>query len=182
MMKPNCTFWCPLAMALALSLAFIALHGCAADGTVGGYGSKSIYDTSIHTIAVPIFQNRTFYREYEFQLTESLIKDIEAHTPYKVTRDTSADTMLTGTILSVDQHLLSRQLDTGVVQEAELVMTVSFEWKDLRTGRIIRKRSRVLGAGQYVATRGLSESVEVGGHAAVTQVSREIVSVMAADW
>lgn len=177
----------PRAISVGFTVALVALsvalvQGCAGDGTVAGYSSKSIYDKSIHTIALPIFKNHTFYREYEFQLSEALVKDIEARTPYKVTRDTRADTQMTGTILSVDQRLLSRTLDSGVTQEAEVVVTVSFEWKDLRTGKIIRKRSRIQGAGQYVPTRGVSEPVEVGGHAAIAQLSREIVSVMAGDW
>lgn len=159
----------------------LAAGGCS-RAEVAGYHAGGLYDTSIRTVAVPVFKNRTFYRETEFRLTEALIKQIESRTPYKVVRTGEADTSITGTVLSVDQRLLSRDFTTGITQEAQVVITASFEWKDLRTGKIIRKRSRIMGTGVYVPTRGVGEPVDVAEYAAVDQLGREIVSVMATDW
>ena len=147
-----------------------------------GYSAGEDFDDEIRTVAVPVFDNHTFYRETEFRLTEALTKEIEHRTPYKVTPAAGADTMLSGTILSVDQRLLSRTFEGGLTQEAQVTVTVELEWKDLRSGEIIRQRSRLSGTGEYIPPRGVGEAFEVGEHEAVAELAREIVSLMRSDW
>ncbi|MBI1374376.1 MAG: hypothetical protein GC159_16790 [Phycisphaera sp.] len=168
---------------LLMLIAVACTHaGCASESNPGGFQTEGLYDTNIHTVAVPIFANRTFYREAEFKLTEALTKEIELRTPYKVTKSGSADTVLTGTILNVDKRLLSRQYNTGLAQEVQVVVTVSFEWKDLRTGKVIRKRSRFQGTGEYMPSRVTGEPFEVAQHEAIGELARDIVSAMRSDW
>lgn len=164
---------------ICLTLAAMVLGGCA-GGT--GYRHEALYDTSVRTVATPIFENRTFYREMEFRLTEALVKEIEQTTPYKVTGEGAADTIITGTILAVNQRLLSRQLDTGVAQEVQVIVTASFEWKDLRTGKVLRKRSRVEASGEYLPVSGAGEPLEVARFQAAGELARQIVDLMASDW
>ncbi len=168
-------------IALALALA-----SCHRGAVVGGYRAGGVYDESIRSVAVPIFENRTFYRGVEFRLTEALTKEIEQRTPYKVAGTAGADSQLTGTILRVDKKLLSRQhsreIKSGLPQEVQVVVSVSFEWKNLRTGKIIRKASRIEGTGEYIPTRGVGEPFEVAQHTAVAELAREVVSAMRADW
>jgi len=156
------------------------LTGCAANGT--GYTTGGTYDESIRSVALPIFDNRTFYRELEFNLTEALAKEIEHRTPYKIAASGSADTQLTGTILSVDKRMISRTFETSVTQEAQMRVVASFEWKNLRTGEIIRKRGRLSGVAEYVVTQPVGETEQVARHAAVAELARELVSLMRSDW
>lgn len=162
-------------------LLALVVGGCSSDGQPG-YSAKELYDPAFSSVAVVIFDNRSFEREIEFQLTEALTKEIESRTPYKVAHSGSADTQITGTILSANKRLLSRSKDGGIAQEVQLVVTASFEWKDLRDGRIVRKRGTISGTGEFVPSRGLSEPIEVARHEAVSELSREIVSVMRSDW
>jgi Lipopolysaccharide-assembly len=82
--------------------------------------------TTIHTVYVPIFKNRTFRRGLEFDLTRAVIREIEAKTPYKVVSDeASADAVLSGTILA--------QRPWKSSEEAEL--TVVVRWRSARTGK-----------------------------------------------
>jgi hypothetical protein len=162
------------ALLLACSLTLLVFAGC-------GYNAKPLYDTSIKTISLPIFANRTFYREVEFQLTEALTKQLEQTTPYKVV-SSGGDTQITGTILSVDQRLLSRTLDAGVPQEVQVIVVAAYEWKDLRTGKIIRKRSELAGSGEYVPTNPVGEPIEIARHAAVSELAQQIVATMQTDW
>ncbi len=158
-----------------VSAVLASLAGCA------GYSSQGLYDPNVRTVGVPIFQNRTFYREVEFQLTEALSKQLEQVTPYKVVSG-GADTQITGTILNVEQRLLSRRIETGVPQEIQVVIVASYEWKDLRTGKILRKRSEVAASGEYVPTSPVGEPIEVARHAAVSELAEQIVLSMQADW
>jgi len=141
-----------------------------------------LFAEDVDSVAVPIFENRTFYREVEFKLTEALVKEIEQRTPYKVTDSGSADTILSGTVLSVDKKLLSRDFDAGVSQEVQVTVTVRFEWKDLRSGEIRRKRARIRGTGEHIPTRGVGEPFEVARHEAVDDLASRVVSALRSDW
>jgi hypothetical protein len=147
-----------------------------------GYSQQPIYEDGVGSISVPIFKNQSFHRELEFKMTESLKKQLESRTPFKVTASGVADTLLSGTIVSVETTSLSRDFDSGLVQEAQLSVTVDVEWKDLRDGRILRKRRAVIGTGRYVPTRGVGEPVDVAYHQAVEAVSWQILAMMQRDW
>lgn len=180
-MKPLRTL--PLSVCLLAGIGVSAiLSGCAGGGALAGYSHEELFAEDVQSVAVPIFENRTFYRQTEFKLTEALIKEIEQRTPYKVTDSGSADTILTGTVLSVNQRLLSRDFESGLSQEVQVVVTVGFEWKDLRSGEIRRKRARIRGTGEYIPTRGAGEPFEVARHEAVDDLATRLVSAMRSDW
>jgi hypothetical protein len=124
---------------LACTAVVLALPSCETDGnfTVLGYTTKPNYDCSIHTVRVPIFQNRTFRQGVEFDLTRAVVREIEAKTPYKVVgADSNADTELTGTIISFTKGTLNvNPLNEIRDQETDLVVEVT--WRDLRTGEFL---------------------------------------------
>ena len=156
-------------------LLILTLPGC-------GYTSTELFPEKVRTVAVPIFQNNTFYREMEFDLTDALIKEIELRTPYKVTDQSVADTILQGEIVSVDQTRLSRQAIGGVPQELELRVTVDFIWKNINTGELLRERKGMQAVGRYIPTRPISELLTVSQHQANERLATRIVSVMADNW
>ena len=165
-----------------LVVAVVIAASAITAGCLTGYSAGELYPENVRTVYLPIFANRSFYRETEFRLTEALVKEIESRTPYKVVSSGAADTELTGTILAVNKRLLSRAFEGGVPQELQVTIVADFQWKDLRTGQLIRKRSRIEGTGQYVPTHPVSEPFEVAQHEAVALLSSEIVSVMRSDW
>ena len=146
-----------------------------------GYRSNDLYPENYRTVAVPIFENLSFYRGVEFKLTEALVKEIEKRTPYKVTRSTSADTRLTGTITSIEQDLLSRQRDGNIPDEMQLTLTVNYEWQDLRTGRPILDRHGFSAVGRYIPSRVVGEPIQIAQYQAVGAMARDIVSSMRSD-
>ncbi len=151
-------------------------------GAGTGYSNKPLFDPNVRTVAVDILANRTFYRGVEFDVSEALIKEIELRTPYKVVDRAAADTLLTGTIISVGQNALSRTHDGGVPQELQVTVAAGFEWKDQRNGKVLRKRSSVSGTGEYVPSRPVGEPFEIAQHRAAAELAREMVSVMRSDW
>jgi hypothetical protein len=128
---------------LVLLFAALLLPSCSSDGNlcILGYTTQPNYDTSIHTVRVPIFKNITLRdstREgIEFDLTKAVVREIELKTPYKVVgADCDADTELTGTIIRYNKVILNRN-QLNEVREAEMTMAVEVVWKDLRTGEIL---------------------------------------------
>lgn len=159
-----------LLLALALSQA-----GC-------GYSSKELFPQEIRTVAVPIFENRTFYRGVEFELAEAMVKQVESRTPYKVVAPGTAQTILEGTITDIEQTQLSRRRPGGLPQELELTVTVDFVWKDLGKGGVLKDRRGFQAVGRYIPTAGIGEPFETAQHDAVERLARDIVSTMRTDW
>jgi hypothetical protein len=105
--------------------------------TLFGYTTCPQYDLAIHTVYVPIFKNRTMWRGMEFQLTQAVVREIEAKTPYKVVSNCDeADTELIGTIINFNKNILNiNQLNE--VREAETTLAVEVIWRNRRTGDIL---------------------------------------------
>lgn len=163
-----------MAMAGAL-LVVAAATGC-------GYRQGGLFSAEVRTVAVPIFQNQSFYRGLEFDLTEATIKQIELKTPYKVVGAQTADTVLQGTITGVNQALLSRGDDGGLPQELELRVRLDIEWLDARTGKPLRSREGLEVVGHYVPARRVGQPLEVASHAVAQRLADQVVTMMFEQW
>lgn len=166
----------------ASGLKLIVLVLLVASGVGCGYSTAELFPTQYRSVAVPIFDNRTFYRGIEFELTEAVIKQIEQRTPYKAMNTNVADTMLTGAVTSVVVQQLSRTREAGLPQEVQITVTIDFDWTDQRSGDKLVSRRSFSGVGRYVPTQPVGESFEVGQHAAVERIARDIVSSLRGDW
>lgn len=159
--------------------------GCASDPN-RGYVLGTSYDAGVRTVAVPIFENTTFTPGLEQQLTEAIIKEIQASTPWRITGRDRADTVLTGVIDRAELGLITRTRGTGLVQEQMLTIRVNFAWRDSRTGEVRVERERFSAASTFVAARGIAgepgERIEVGQRSAIDELARAIVHELRADF
>lgn len=165
----------------ALVLTLAALAGCASDPTEG-YSARTIYPTTVQTVSVPIFENETFVRDVEFELTDALIKEIERRTPYKVTSQARADSLLTGRIVRVDLDQISKSRLTGLGEEVVISVTIDFEWKDLRTNQRLVERRAFSAGSLFVPSRPTGERIELGQFSVVQELAGDIVNEMQAGW
>jgi hypothetical protein len=128
-----------IAWLLPTLLLCAAANGCTSDGHIEilGYTTRPPFDTSIRTVYVPIFGNKTLDRGLEFEMTKAVIREIEWKSPYKVVdnRD-AADTELIGTIAGRRKNVINVN-PLGEVREAELGLIVEVVWKDVRSGKIL---------------------------------------------
>lgn len=170
-----------LAILSMLTVVLLIPAGCASDPTVG-YSTLSTFPTGYATIAIPLFENSTFERDIEFDLADALIKEIEARTPYKVTKRGRADTVLTGKIAKIERDQLSKSKFTGLTEEIVLSVTIDFEWKNSRTGEILESRRNFTSHGLFLPSQPSGEPVELAQFAVVQQLASDIVAAMRADW
>lgn len=166
--------WHGLAAAL-LAAASLAVVGC------GGYSRHDLFPEDVRTVTVQTFQNKTFYKGVQFDLSEALIKQIELETPYKAVSG-SADTLLEGVITDIQQRKLSRTSKGGLVQEVEVRLVVNFQWKDQRTGKLLRQRKGFIAVGRHVLTSPIGEPFQTGQHGAVQRLAQQIVATMRSDF
>jgi hypothetical protein len=145
-----------------------------------GYKWSSLYREDVNTVAVPVFANKDFRRGIEFRLTESVVKQMQVHSPYRVAPRERADTILEGEIVSVDLSTLSRDVRTSIPQEQLYVMTLNFRWKDLRSGRILVERKGYQQTAPFYGP--LGEGEFVGSQSAIERLALAIVQELQADW
>lgn len=169
------------AAAVLVALLFTLLGGCASDPTAG-YAFGQTFRSDVTSVAIPIFENESFERNVEFELTDALVKEIESRTPYKVMTATRADTILIGRISKVQRDVISRSPTSGLNEEVVYRVYVDFEWSDLRTGRTFVRREAFEGQGVYHPSRPFSDPSELGAFAAVQQLASDIVDELRSDW
>jgi len=145
-----------------------------------GYQWRSLYRQDVQTVAVPVFTNRTFHQGLESDLTTSVIQQLEEHSPYKVVPADRADTILEGVITDATTTTLSDDIYTGLPQEQSYNITVSFTWKNLRTGQIYTQRRDFDQHTSFFPT--LGEAVSLGEKDAAQKLATGIVQEMQADW
>jgi hypothetical protein len=121
-----------LSLALATAVA-AAVGGC-------GYSTESLYTSRYSTIAVDIFKNETRYRDFEFTLANAIKNEIVSKTDLRLARHDDAETVLTGSIKSYEEHVVT-ETTTDVVRELEVKIVLAFEWRDLKTGQVIHSRA-----------------------------------------
>jgi hypothetical protein len=170
-----------LAVALVASAAVLSANGCASDPREG-YAAANPYSTKYRSVALPIFENRTYVQNVQFELAEALTTQIPASTPYRVTGQNSADTILRGTIMDVSLAELSKDPTTGLSNEVLVKVRVDFEWSDLRTGQPIVARKGFVSSAPFVPSRPAREPMELGVFEVVQQLSRDIVDQMQSTW
>ena len=123
-------------VSFGLTVMSLGLAGCASDGHLNlfGYTTAPMYDDCIRTVYVPIFENVSFRRGLEFDLTRAVIREIEAKTPYKVVNcRENADTELLGKLVNRRKTLVNMN-QLGEVRESEVNLTVALQWRDCGRG------------------------------------------------
>jgi hypothetical protein len=165
----------------AVAAVLLLTAGCASTPSEG-YAAASPYPSKYRSVALPIFKNVSYMRSFEHDLAHALVTEVERSTPYKVMSEVSADTILRGTITSVDLVLLSKDPVTGLANEMMLRMRADFEWVDLRSGEKIVARERVESTALFVPSYPAREPIELGRLAAVEAMARELVSAMQSKW
>lgn len=168
-------------LVLLVAVIAAASSGCSSD-PAQGYSTASLFPRDISSVAVPIFVNKTYTRDVEFELTDALVKEIEARTPYKVMSEASADTVFLGTIRSIELDQLSKSRTTGLSEEVVVSVTIDFQWKDLRNGKVLLERKTFAGHGLFVPSTPTGEPIELGQFAVVQLLAKDIVSEMRSDW
>jgi hypothetical protein len=168
-------------LATLAAILSVALGGCASDPTQG-YSFGAAYDDEIRTIAAPVFDNVTFSHGLEALLTEAIVKEIHRTTPWGVTGENAADTVLSGSITEVTLRKLNTDSTSGLVSELAVDISVDFEWRDNRSGETILSRRNFRGVGSFAPGPGAREPIELGEQAAVERLAAAIVDELRSDW
>lgn len=164
----------------------------AASGITSGcapyrFGSASLFPPGIRTVHVPVVRNDTFRHDLGIRLTEALVREIELRTPYKVTGDPNADSVLNCRFVSESKNVLT-ETDSDDPRALNAAVAVRASWIN-RRGELLMQNSIIPeGDGaiafaqeaRFVPEAG--QSVDTATQAAIVDLAQRIVSQMELRW
>src|SRR5688572_14302347 len=167
----------------SLMLAFAALTaapGCAAYR----FGNESLYAPDVSTVYVPMIESDSFRRDLGERLTEAVIKEIEAKTPYKVVGTTDADSILGAGLSSHRSHVtVENQNDDP--RAIEIAMATEVSWINRHRQPICPPTTIPMPAELFIPmgqTAALlpeaGQSVESQNQVAIERLAQQIVATM----
>lgn len=144
-----------------------------------GYSSKSLLRSNVRSVYIPIFDNNTFRRGYEFDLTRAVRDQILLRTRLHVVDKDEADSILFGKISSFEENVLIENSNDNIV-ESRASVGIDIRWVDRRTGRAIVERRNIRNRAEFIVLR--NETLTSSRTEAFVNVARGIVDAMEEDW
>jgi hypothetical protein len=184
--KGNVRAACLLAFIIHRSSLIVLLLLCVGCGRYM-IGNRTLYPPDIQTVYVPMFDSNSYRRGLGEMLTEAVVKEIEARTPFKVVNTPDADSILSGKILMDNKGIMVKP-PTDEQRLVQFTMRIEVSWLDRRGGSIHQTQSipmpdSLLVVDQtslYVPEDGQSIStVEMQD---IQRLASQIVSLMESPW
>jgi hypothetical protein len=159
-------------------LLSLNLCGCNSQGS---YSNESLYPQDIQTICVEMFDNESFQRGVEYELTDALAKRIEAQTPYKIVSSKDrADAVISGKITSITTSVLTAERQTGRAMEKGVNVTAVVNCKNLKTGQLILDNQRVSASASFSEWQ--NQSFDYASSLAANKLAQRITEAMEKKW
>ena len=168
---------------LLIAVALATVLGCA------GYkiGTRSLYRADIRTIHVPIIKSESFRPELGVMLTETVQKEIERRTSFKLANIETADSVMTCTLTADTKRIVSEtNLDEPRLLQS--VMTVEVAWVDRRGMPLIETRFLPPGETTFYFSENVDfvpeagQSISTANQRLVERLANHIVDQMEARW
>ena len=155
--------------AILAPLAIVA--GC-------GYSAGPLTRRVERRVHLPMFENRTFYRDLEIDLTRQVEKELASRPGISIVPPERADIVLAGVIVDFDQHVLSEDPQDRV-RESSVVTHVRMEVRDPRSGAVERTYD-LTDRAEFLTQRG--ETLESAAAESFFDLARRIVDGLEDDF
>jgi len=168
---------------VAAWMGSLLLSGCATYQ----FGSRSLFRDDIRTVYVPVARNETFRHDLGPRLTEAVVRQIELRTPYKVTGDPAADSVLNLRITNQSKSVLTESAsDDPRALDAALSTVVI--WSDRRGNPLLQNHvvmdsnlgTNILQTNRFVPEAG--QSIQTALQDSIDDLADRIVSQMEMRW
>jgi outer membrane lipopolysaccharide assembly protein LptE/RlpB len=171
---------------LPVAVALLAVSGC-------GYhtlGSAAHMPDTVHTLAVPIFKNKTQYYHTEVPMTQAVVREFTNRTRLSVVADSGdgADATVSGTILSESVQPLTYRTETTAVQTGQTTSVTSSFLVTIninvlvtdRDSRVLYQHTNYVFHEQFETTTDLTSFIEEDSPA-VQRLSRDFAQALVSD-
>jgi len=163
------------------SLLFITcLFFCGCIDIIG-YSNESLFPQEVNSVCLEMFDNQSFRRGVEYELSDALAKRIEAETPYKIISSPDrADSIINGRIVSIDESVLSIEREVGRALEKEVQLTAVVNWKNLKTGELLIDNQSL--SAQATFSEFQMQDFSYASALAANNLAQKIVELMQKKW
>jgi len=155
--------------ALMLALLCAGAGGC-------GYSTATLLRSDIRSVHVPVFENRTFRRGLEVELTRALVRELTLHTHLRIAPADRADSTLSGELVDFAQETVTKSAQGDILLK-RLQATVRFRWRDNLTGRDIVPPQRVVESETVALARAEQPELHL-----FRKVAQRLVEKMQREW
>lgn len=167
-----------LLFVLFCTFSWLGFCGCV---DMGGYSNKSLFPQDVSSVCLEMFENKSFRRGVEYELSDALSKRIEAATPYKIISSKDrADTLMSGQIILINELVLSVERESGQPLEKEVQLSAVVNWKNLKTGQLLIDNKTVTSQATYSAYQ--DQDFSYASSLAANKLARSIVELMEKEW
>jgi outer membrane lipopolysaccharide assembly protein LptE/RlpB len=171
---------------LPVALALLAVSGC-------GYhtlGSAAHMPDTVHTLAVPIFKNKTQSYHTEVPMTQAVVREFTDRTRLSVESESGegADAIVKGTIISESVQPLTYRTETTSVQAGQITSVTSSFLVTInvnvlvidRDQRVLYQHNNYVFHEQFETTADLTSFIEEDSPA-VQRLSRDFAQALVSD-
>jgi hypothetical protein len=158
---------------LCVLCAFVVKLGC------GPYSFSGAASTHIKTIAVPVFEDRTAEFGVKDRLSNAIIEEFTRDNTLKIADRRVADSVLLGTLLSV-QETASVYNQQESVQEVRVTVTVQLKYEDVKKRKTVWEK-KMAQFGTY-SPRSASSSRQAAIDEAIRKIANEVRNETVSDW
>ena len=157
-------------------LVFLILAGMIAGCAYSFKGSLPSY---IRNVAIPLFDDNTAYPNVRENLTNSVIAGFTSDNTLKVTSETSADIMITGTIMSITTR--AAVLTQGEnVQSYQVYVNIKVKCEDIKNNKALWEKN--LSAFGLMSASASQDERDAAINQAVEKISEDILNNTLANW
>ncbi len=157
---------------VAIAIAASTAAGCR-------YRTGPMVRADVRTVHVAMFDNETFRRGLEVELTDAICKELRRRTRLGLVDRDRAQSLLTGRIVRVREAVAARD-SAGDILKKDVRVYVDFEWRDLRSGAIRARGDGVSSSGRQISIRG--QTVATATTEAINDAAQAIVDLFEGNW
>lgn len=158
---------------LLLFACWLLLGGC------GAYSFSSSGASHLKTVAIPIFQDRTSEFGIKEELTDEVISQFTRDNTLRVTDRRNADSLIEGTVLSVEDRAGAFSSDERV-SDIRIFLTVQVKYEDLKKRKTVWEEN-ITQWGSFNPDNS-GEGRETGIRQAIEKIAQEILNKSVSDW
>jgi hypothetical protein len=159
------------------TLCCVLAAGCA------GYHVGPVLHADYKSVAVPMFKNKSLHPQLEAQITNAIIKRLQADGTLRVESQDDADVVVSGTVVGYDRRFLRSSRDnTNVAREYRIIITAEIEARNRRTGQVVVKLTTIKGAADTFIGSDLQSAEFQVLPLVADDLARQVVSLLVESW
>jgi hypothetical protein len=161
-----------------MNAARLVLVASFAIGSGCGYSAGPLTRHAERRVHLPMFENRTFYRDLEIDLTRQVEKELASRPGISIVPLERADIVLAGAIVGFDQHVLSEDPQDRV-RESSVTTHIRMEVRDPQSGTV-RRFYELTDRAEFLTQRG--ETLSSAAAESFFDLARRIVDGLEDDF